>query len=88
MASSKNYVRDIEQETRTAKRRGDPVRNAQRHKARREAIKAGIVSHNDGKDVDHKVPLTKGGSNKVGNLRAQPPGTNRSVKRKPDGSLK
>ena len=41
-----------------------------------------------GKDVDHKRPLSKGGSNAKSNLRAVAPSTNRSVKRNKDGSLK
>lgn len=41
-----------------------------------------------GKDVDHKRPLSKGGSNAKSNLRAVAPSVNRSVKRNKDGSLK
>lgn len=41
-----------------------------------------------GKDVDHKRPLSKGGSNAKSNLRAISPSVNRSVKRNKDGSLK
>lgn len=41
-----------------------------------------------GKDVDHKRPLSKGGSNSKSNLRAVAPSVNRSVKRNKDGSLK
>lgn len=41
-----------------------------------------------GKDVDHKRPLSKGGSNAKSNLRAIAPSVNRSVKRNKDGSLK
>lgn len=88
MPSPKDYKRDLQQEARTAKARGDDKRNALRHKARRAAVKAGIVSPGDGKDLDHKVPLSKGGSNAPGNLRVRSPSANRSVKRNPDGSLK
>jgi 5-methylcytosine-specific restriction endonuclease McrA len=42
-----------------------------------------------GQDVDHKVPLSKGGAETaLSNLRALPPGKNRSFKRKSDGSVK
>jgi 5-methylcytosine-specific restriction endonuclease McrA len=42
----------------------------------------------EGKDVDHKKPLSKGGTNSISNLRAVAPSKNRSVSRKRDGSLK
>lgn len=37
--------------------------------ARREAIREGKARVGDGKDVDHKRPLRKGGSNADSNLR-------------------
>ena len=39
------------------------------NKARREAIADGRVAKGDGKDVDHKKPLAKGGSTKKSNTR-------------------
>jgi 5-methylcytosine-specific restriction endonuclease McrA len=50
--------------------------------------KEGVVKKGDGKDVDHKIPLSKGGSTERGNLRAVPASKNRSVKRNKDSSLK
>ena len=88
MPSSPNYKRDIEQEMKTAKARGEDKKNAERHKLRREAVKKGLVKTNDGKDVDHKVPLSKGGPNTLDNARAVTPSENRSFARNPDGSLK
>lgn len=41
-----------------------------------------------GKDIDHKRPLSKGGTNGDGNLRLVSPSTNRSFARNPDGSVK
>jgi 5-methylcytosine-specific restriction endonuclease McrA len=41
-----------------------------------------------GKDIDHKIPLSKGGTNAKSNLRLVKPSTNRSYKRKSDGSVK
>ena len=41
-----------------------------------------------GKDVDHKTPLSKGGTNSKSNLRAVAPATNRSFSRNSDGSMK
>jgi 5-methylcytosine-specific restriction endonuclease McrA len=40
-----------------------------RNKARREAIKEGKVKVGDSKEIDHKVPLSKGGSNAKSNTR-------------------
>lgn len=63
-------------------------KRAQRNKARRMLEREGIVHKGDGKDVDHKTPLSKGGTTARSNLRAAPAGTNRSFKRKSDGSMK
>lgn len=40
-----------------------------RNKARRMMEKEGRVRKGDGREVDHKVPLSKGGSNSRRNLR-------------------
>jgi hypothetical protein len=50
--------------------------------------KAGKVHKGDGKDVDHKTPLSKGGTNAKSNLRVVDRSTNTSFSRNPDGSLK
>lgn len=91
MPSSKNYVRDYKQEYRTAKARGEggtgsDSGGAKRGRARRKALKLGMVK--PGQDVDHKKPISKGGSNEVSNLRAVSPRKNRSFKRNSDGSIK
>ncbi len=44
---------------------------AKRNKARRELMREGKVSKGDGKVVDHKHPLTKGGSTARSNLKVQ-----------------
>lgn len=44
---------------------------AKRNKARRELMREGKVSKGDGKVVDHKKPLSKGGSTARSNLRVQ-----------------
>lgn len=56
-------------------------KRAMRNAARREAEKKGLVTKGDGKDVDHKKPLAKGGTNSSGNLRVVPASTNRSFAR-------
>ena len=48
----------------------------------------GVVHKGDGKDVDHKKPLSKGGTTVRSNLKAVPASANRSYKRKADGSIK
>lgn len=91
MPSSKGYVRDLKQEYATAKARGEigtgsNSDNAKRHKLRRLALKKGMVK--PGQDLDHKKPLSKGGSNTLKNARAASPSDNRSFPRNPDGSMK
>jgi len=50
---------------------------AARNGARAEMAKAGKVSKGDGKEVDHKKPLSKGGSKAKSNLRVVSKATNR-----------
>jgi hypothetical protein len=67
----------------------EQVKNrAKRNKARAEMESAGRVQKGDGKDVDHKVPLSKGGSTSKKNLAVKPARANRSYKRNSDGSVK
>ena len=93
MPSSPGYVRDYSQEYKTAKKRGEDGTghnsgNAQRHRARYEATKLGMVKPGDGKDLDHKKPLSKGGKNDKSNWRIESAHDNRSYPRNPDGSMK
>ena len=62
-------------------------KRAQRNKARRMLEREGVVHKGDGKDVDHKTPLSKGGTTARSNLVAKPAARNRSYKRKSDGSI-
>lgn len=91
MPSSPGYQRDYKQEYKTQKARGEAgvgsnSPNAKRKRARRAALKMGLVQK--GQDLDHRKPLSKGGSNDPSNWRAVSPSTNRSFKRKSDGSMK
>ena len=61
---------------------------AQRNAARREMEKKGVVRKGDGKDVDHKRPISKGGGNGAGNLRAVPASQNRSFPRTRNAGMK
>jgi len=63
-------------------------KRAQRNKARRMLEATGAVKKGDGKDVDHKKPLSKGGATVMNNLKAKPAAANRSFKRNPNGSMK
>ncbi len=88
MPSSPGYKRDYKQERASQLARGEGPQNAQRKQARRDMEKKGLVKPFDGKDVDHKVPLSKGGSPGVGNLRVQSASNNRSFPRKKNGAIK
>jgi 5-methylcytosine-specific restriction endonuclease McrA len=60
---------------------------SERHKARRAYEKA----HGDlppNVDVDHKKPLSKGGTSKLSNLRAAPQSENTSFSRTKTGAMK
>jgi hypothetical protein len=61
---------------------------AERNAARRMLASKGVVTKGDGKDVDHKLPVSKGGTNAPKNLRAITASANRSYARNPDGSMK
>jgi hypothetical protein len=63
-------------------------KRAQRNKARRMMEREGLVHKGDGKDVDHKQPLSKGGSTVRSNLRVKPASANRSYPRKSSGAMK
>jgi hypothetical protein len=89
MPSSPNYKRDYKQEYATYDgTEAVKKKRAQRNKARRMLEREGVVSKGDGKDVDHKKPLSKGGTTTRSNLKAKPASANRSFKRKADGSMK
>jgi hypothetical protein len=61
---------------------------AKRNGARRMLENEGRVSKGDGKDVDHKKPLSKGGGNGKSNLRVTSKNSNRSFARKKNGAMK
>jgi hypothetical protein len=51
---------------------------AARNKVRRQALKSGAVKKGDGKDIDHKTPLRKGGSTEKSNTRVRSAKANRA----------
>ena len=83
------YKRDYKQEYATTDGT-DAVKKkrAQRNKARRMLEREGLVHKGDGKDVDHKQPLSKGGSTVRSNLRVKDASANRSYARKSSGAMK
>ena len=78
MPSSPNYKRNYKQEANT----DSPLRKkkrAMRNKARRVALKAGLVKKGDSKDVDHKDGNAM--NNKRSNLSVKSASKNRSYPR-------
>lgn len=56
-----------------------------RNKARRQAIREGLVSKGDGKDIDHRIPLSSGGSGAKSNLRVMDRSRNRGWRKGQSG---
>ena len=79
---SRPYKKEYEQQ----KARGEqPNRNA-RERARYAMDAKGI--DRTGKDIDHVVPLSKGGTNAKSNLKLKSPSANRSFSRNSDHTVK
>lgn len=84
-----NGKRDYKKENRLHNSKPDSIaKRVKRNAARREAIRSGVAKKGDGKDVDHKTPLSRGGSNSKSNLRVVPASQNRSFSRNSDSSIK
>jgi 5-methylcytosine-specific restriction endonuclease McrA len=63
-------------------------KRVKRNAARRMFECLGLVKKGDGKHVDHKKPLSKGGTNKRKNLRVKDGKKNSSFARNSDKSIK
>jgi len=63
-------------------------KRAARNKARAMMEREGLVHKGDGKDVDHKKALSKGGTTTRSNLRIKSATANRSYARNSDHSIK
>jgi len=85
MATKRNYAQEYANYDGTEKVK---KKRAQRNKARRMLMREGVVHKGDGKDVDHKKPLSKGGTTVRSNLKAVPAAANRSYKRTSKGAIK
>ena len=81
-------VRDYGKERKYDSKPEVKKKRALRNKARRKLMKEGVVKKGDGKDVDHKQALSKGGSNARSNLKAVPASKNRSYARTKSGKMK
>lgn len=85
----RNGKRDYKREY--AKYHAKPEQRANRSErtiARNKTNAEGITKKGDGKDLDHKKPLSKGGTSSRSNLRVVSASTNRSFARNADGSIK
>jgi hypothetical protein len=81
--------RDYKKEYQNYQGKPEQIANrAKRNAARSEMEKKGVVSKGDGRDVDHKTPIAKGGGNGSGNLRAVPKSANRSFARTKSARMK
>ena len=67
-------------------KRNEKPKRAKRAAARRLMDAKGV--NRAGKDIDHKVPLSKGGTNALGNIRLKSRGANRSFSRNSDHTVK
>jgi 5-methylcytosine-specific restriction endonuclease McrA len=76
----KNGKRDYSYDTKYESSPEQRHNRVERTLARRELAKEGIVRKGDGKDVDHKRALSRGGSNARSNLQAISAHANRSKK--------
>ena len=88
MPSSPNYRRNYKMENDNYKSKPDQIhKRVLRNKARADALESGVVHKGDGKQVDHKTPLSKGGSNTPSNLRVVDHSKNESFKRNSKGAM-
>lgn len=89
MPYMKNGKRDYKRENELYNSRPEQrAARSERTVARNQANADGRTHKGDGKDLDHKKPLSKGGSSNKSNLRAVSASSNRSFSRNSDGSMK
>jgi len=88
MPRMKNGKRDYSQQRVYNASPEATAKRVKNNEARQSALKSGKARVGDGTDVDHKKPLSKGGSNSASNLRVVPAGTNRSFARTSSSGLK
>jgi hypothetical protein len=81
-----NKSRPYKKEYKQQLNRGEHEDRMDRQRARNEMDKRGV--DRTGKDIDHVVPLSKGGTNAKGNLKLKAPSANRSFTRNSDHTVK
>lgn len=81
-----NKPRPYKKEYQQQLARGEGKTRLERERAREEMDKRGV--DRTGKDIDHVVPLSKGGTNSSSNLRLKSPSSNRSFSRNSDHTVK
>lgn len=85
MTAKRNYKKEYQNYHKSEEQKKN---RADRNNARARAAKKGLVHKGDGKDVDHKKPIAKGGGNRSSNLRVVPASKNRSFKRTKSAKMK
>lgn len=81
-----NKPRPYKKEWKQQKERNEKPARATRERARYTMDKKGV--DRTGKDIDHSIPLSKGGTNAPSNLRLKSPTKNRSFSRNSDHTVK
>jgi hypothetical protein len=81
-----NKPRPYKKEYQQQLERGEEKPRLERQRARAEMDKKGV--DRTGKDIDHAIPLSKGGTNAAGNLKLKSPSANRSFTRNSDHTVK
>lgn len=85
MPKKRNYKKEYANYQGTAEQK----KNRATRNAARNTMKAkGVVSTGDGKHVNHKTPISKGGGNAPGNLSVKKESTNSSYPRTRTGAMK
>ena len=82
VTKSRPYKKEYEQQV----ARDEHPARMDRQKARRAMDANGV--NRAGKDIDHTIPLSKGGTNAPGNLKLESPSSNRSFSRNSDHTVK
>jgi hypothetical protein len=88
MPSSPGYKRDYKQENKYKSSDEQIHARVLRNKARREALRKGLVKKGDKKHVGHIKAISKGGTNAPSNLRIESRSRNTSFRRRSDGSMR
>jgi len=86
-----NKPRPYKKEYKQQLARGERLDRNTRERARYEAKnpgKDGKITDVKGEDIDHKIPLSKGGTNSPSNLESKSPHKNRSFYRNSDHTIK